>query len=220
MRITYEMIPQLIVDGRESDWLEFKAEMYSTSKHSSLIKDIMSMANSMNEGNKYIITGVNLLPDGRRDLCGIGTPSSDDATFQQLILNNIEPDIKFSYSTMNIENEYFGVLEIEDTSNRPYILKKDNDGLKAGECFMRKGSQQCRALRRDYDNFYYMQHRVIMEILDPCLSAMNVKRGGEIKVQFSNYSKLPLTLMHGELVVQDEDKQPVSRHFAYGFEDE
>lgn len=146
-------IEWLIKYEREGTKLDFKKEQYHKEKYQDLIKDIMSMANTPIDGKRYIIVGVKDKPDGTKEYFSIPREEIvDQATYQQIVRENVEPNINFSYYSVEIDENVFGVFEIDNCNNPPYMMKKDYKGiLKKGECFIRKGSQQERIIRRDLD---------------------------------------------------------------------
>lgn len=118
------------------------------------------MANADTNNEKTIITGVKHKPSGEREFVGI--PDSDiidEATFQNLIRDNIEPDIEISYTYTTFKDLKFGVLRLLDDSQKPYMMKKDFHPLKKGDCFIRKGSNQQKALRADFEKIYSARKR-------------------------------------------------------------
>lgn len=150
---TLSNIEWLIKFEREGTKLDFKKEQYRKEKYQDLIKDIMSMANAPVEGKRYIIVGVKEKPDGTKEYFSIPREEIvDQATYQQIVRENVEPNIQFSYYSVEIDGDIFGVFEIANCNNPPYMMKKDyKANLKKGECFVRKGSQQERMIRRDLD---------------------------------------------------------------------
>lgn len=80
-------LEDLIRHDHENTSLDFKAKQYVKENYSSLIKDVMAMANSRIAGNKYIIIGVKYKSYGERIFWGISDPNFEDsATYQQIIL--------------------------------------------------------------------------------------------------------------------------------------
>ncbi len=147
-----ENIEWLIKYEREGTRLDFKREQYQREKNKDLIKDIMSMANTPIDSKKYIVVGVKDKPDGQKELYPIPRESFiDQATYEQVIRENIEPSIEFSYFPVEVNGNLLGVFEIGPCNNPPYMMKKDFQGLKKGDCYIRKGSQQDRLTRRDLD---------------------------------------------------------------------
>ncbi len=139
--IVMNCIDELIRYENENSSLDFKVVQYTKDKHEDLIKDILSMANANVEGEKYIIVGVKHKTSNDRDIIGIKKEDfSDSATYQQLIRENIEPDILIEYSPYEIDGKYVGIFRIKEANNKPYMMKKDfGKKLKKGDCFIRKG---------------------------------------------------------------------------------
>lgn len=145
-------ITDLIEFENENSSLDFKAIQYKKEMYESFLKDIMSLANSTSKDDKYIITGVKHKTNGERDLLGISETFVDDATYQQLVDANIEPHINFSYFPYEYDGKIFGIFQIKECSNPPYMMKKDYGSLKTGDSYIRKGSFQKRLARKDIDN--------------------------------------------------------------------
>ncbi|HFK1769205.1 TPA: ATP-binding protein [Bacillus paranthracis] len=142
----------LIQHEQEGTKLDFKREQYRKEKYKDLIKDIMAMANAPVEGKRYIVTGVKDLPSGTKEYFSIPEKEFvDQATYQQIVRENVEPSIDFSYYPIEVEGNLLGVFEIDNCINPPYMMKKNSNGLNKGDCFVRRGSQQERMTRRDLD---------------------------------------------------------------------
>ncbi len=108
-----ENIEWLIKYERESTRLDFKREQYKKEKNKNLIKDIMSMANAPIDGKKYIVVGVKDKTDGEKEYHAIQKEEFiDQATYEQVIRENIEPSIEFSYSPLEVGGSLLGIFEI------------------------------------------------------------------------------------------------------------
>lgn len=153
-----ENLDDIIEFENENTELDFKAIQYQKVKFQDLLKDLMSMANAKTDADKYIIVGVKLLGNGNRDILGITEDFIDEATYQQLIHNNIEPELNFSYVSYQFQNKTLGVFKIFDSIDRPYMMKKDYGKLRIGEAFIRKGSHQTRLTRKDFD--FYTEKKI------------------------------------------------------------
>ena len=91
----------------------------------------MSMANAPIDGTKYIVVGVKDKTDGEKEFHSIPRESFiDQATYEQVIRENIEPSIEISYSPIKVDGNLLGVFEIGPCNNPPYMMKKDFQGLK------------------------------------------------------------------------------------------
>lgn len=148
-------IDDLIEYYDESLNLDFKGSQYPREKHADLIKDIIAMANADTNDERYIIIGVIYNKEGQKELRGISRADFiDDAVYQQLIRENVEPDIKFEYSLYEYSGKCFGVFKIGNCDDKPYMMKKDYNPLKKGDSWIRKGTHQPRMIRRDFDAIY------------------------------------------------------------------
>lgn len=139
----------------ENSGIDFKTIQYEKKKHADLLKDIIAMANADVEGERLIIIGIKHKPNGNREIRPIEDGKFiDSAIYQQLVQENIEPDLKIDYAPHFYKNDLLGLLKIGECADPPYMLKKDFATLKKGDCFIRKGSHQLRILRADLDKIY------------------------------------------------------------------
>lgn len=134
----------------ESTNLDFKREQYRKENYTSLIKDVMAMANAAIPGPRYIVMGIKHKSDGTKEYHSISS-LNDQADIENLIQDNIEPTIKFQYFPLTLEDNQLAVIKIEESIDPPYMMKKDYKGLKQGDTYIRKGSKQSRMTRRDLD---------------------------------------------------------------------
>ena len=69
---------------------------------------------------------------------GFDDPFVDPSTYEQLIHQNIEPDINFEYFAHEIEGKKFGIFRIFGNSDRPYMMKKQKGDLHEGFCLIQQ----------------------------------------------------------------------------------
>ncbi|MGK4568577.1 AlbA family DNA-binding domain-containing protein [Flavobacterium sp. 3HN19-14] len=138
----------------ENTSLDFKAVQYKKEQFESFIKDIISLANAITKEDKYIIVGVKLKGNGERDILGISEEFIDEGTYQQIIINNVEPEIVFQYFPLEFKSKKLGIFQLKEISNPPYMMKKDYGKLKQGDSFIRKGSHQKKLIRSDLDKIF------------------------------------------------------------------
>ena len=144
-------LDDIIEYDNEGTNLDFKKEEYKRENYAALLKDVMSMANALNTEYKRIIIGVKYTPGEEKFFCGLET-ISDQGTLENIIQENIEPNISFRYYSYPFKETTLGVLEIFDNFDKPYMMKKDyGSGLKRGDAWIRKGSRQSRVIREDLD---------------------------------------------------------------------
>lgn len=154
-----EYLIECIQSEIESGSFDFKKDIYdfsiSENKQAFLI-DVLSFANGHSNGDKYIITGVKLYPDGSRDLVGITeTKIKDGADYQNLINDNIEPNIILDFKVIEYEDNKYGIFRIsKENDDKPYLLSKKYYNLEKGFIRIRKGQKNEYISRRDFDIYY------------------------------------------------------------------
>lgn len=215
-------IINLIENECENEYLDFKAKDY-IDKGDFLI-DLMSMANSMHEGDKYIIVGVKDNISGDRNIIGVDG-KKEQAEFQQLVNENIEPKIKFEYKTIMYKGKTIGYYKIsKDNKDRPYIAKKHYNNkcrdVRLGECYIRKNSINSIALRRDYDDFYNERRDVKLAIKDCFISVEAIKNPNPIghciyapfKINISNKGNSKIIFSGGSIIIKNDEGEILSRN--------
>lgn len=224
-----EDIIYLIENGHENEFLDFKAKDYAD-KGEFLI-DIMSMANSMDERDKYIIIGVKDRIDGEKEILGI-EEGKEQAEFQQLANDNIEPKIKFEYRKISYRDKIIGYYKIskdnKDNKDRPYIAKKQytkGRNIRQGECYIRKNSTNSIALRRDYDIFYNERKDVKLSIKDYAIFVHIIKSSNyfeqnfvdaPFKVNLINRGNSKIIFLGGYILIKDYEGKVVCRNEIVG----
>lgn len=150
-----EELHDLILYENENTRLDFKRDQYRKENYTSLLKDVLSMANAFTTQDRYIIFGLKPKSIEDRGLKGIDEIATDAATYQQLIYENIEPEISIDYYPFPFDEFKLCVLRITNCSNPPYLMKKDygsgKNKLIRGDGFIRKGTHQTRLTRSDFD---------------------------------------------------------------------
>lgn len=201
-------LQDIIKYENECTEIDFKKVQYKKMNHESFLKDIMSLANGRSKNNKYIIIGVKHFPNGERDIVGVEDDFVDEATYQQLIHTNIEPEIKFKYYAFDYEGKKIGVFEILDCSNPPYLMKKDFGKLRLGDGYIRKGPHQMRLTRADYDainkeNISDNSFQGELEIY------FNEKGSKEIEVKVVSLEKTPSEINKKKIAKVIEEKERI-----------
>jgi schlafen family protein len=134
----------------ECSYVEFKSEQYLEKRSGDFVKDMMAMANSHYEGSKYIIVGVKE-KGGQKTFEGMSKPLEDPSRYDQVVHQNVEPEIRFSCRMVEADGLSYGVFIIENCNDRPYMMKKDFHDLRQGETYIRRGTTNFLLTRRDLD---------------------------------------------------------------------
>lgn len=145
----------------ESVTLDFKREVYRKDKKAEFLKDVAALANGLsNDLYRYIVIGVkekNGLKeyfDVKRDDIG------DVASYQQLIDQNIEPNIPINIKYVKIEENNLAIFEIGPCNNPPFVFKKDYENIKQGVIYIRNGTSTRYAKRQELDLMYQNRHKI------------------------------------------------------------
>lgn len=155
-------LDDIIEYDEEGTNLDFKKKEYKKENYMSLIKDVMSMANALNTENKRIIIGVKHKPGSEKIFHGI-EEIEDQAIFENIIQENIEPNINFQYYAYSFKGLTLGILEIFDNFDKPYMMKKDYNNLKKGDMWIRKGSRQSKVTREDLNKMMEIRKKSVFE---------------------------------------------------------
>lgn len=155
-----EFLKNCIDNGYENEYLDYKLEIYEFEKGNNKGKedfliDVLSMANSNYLDDKYIIIGEKVRPDGERIKKGVDiTKVKDSADYQQIVSENIEPSISIEFNIIEHDNLKYGIFKISNCNNRPYLMKKDYETIRAGFMKIRHGSRNDKMSRFDLDSIY------------------------------------------------------------------
>lgn len=150
------LLLEIIENDSEREYVDFKKEIYDFSipeNKEEFLKDILAMANSRFIGDKYIIFGVKE-EEGSKYFFDVSQEQiKDQATYQQIIRENIEPDIKFEVKMFR-KDEYDLCCFIINGDDRPYIIKKKFGKINQGFSHKRINTFRTPLLRRDFDEIY------------------------------------------------------------------
>ncbi|WP_053597883.1 AlbA family DNA-binding domain-containing protein [Bacillus sp. FJAT-18017] len=203
-----------LLDQTESEHLDFKKGLYVRANYDSLLKDVIAMANAKIIGSRYIIFGVKESAQQEKELFNITEPI-DAATYQELIFENIEPQLDCQLHYLTYKNHLLAILEIRDPKCQPYLLKKDYNKLHKGFCYIRRGSKNDFATRSDFD-YFYKQGQFEIHILDGYLRAVDAESGcASLECSFRNCTDFPITIYKGFLEVWDSH-QLRTQHRLFG----
>lgn len=156
-----EEIEDLISFENENVRLDFKREEYHKNNYASFLKDVISMANAFTKEDRFIIIGLKPTFDDR-GIVGL-SKVTDAAIYQQLVYENIEPELTIEYFSYEYQDKVLGIFRLSSCINPPYMMKKEygngTNKLHKGDSFIRRGTHQTRLTRSDYDN--YLQNRIV-----------------------------------------------------------
>lgn len=108
-------LEEMIRYYQENDYLDFKLIEYE--KNENLVKDVLALSNSFSSGEKFIIIG--LKKKENEHIFQEVIDPKDSASIQQLIHQNIIPELNIEYIPFTYEGKKLVVL----------IIKNPNDVL-------------------------------------------------------------------------------------------
>jgi|GEM_PF-1220180 len=201
-----ELLIQYIKNENECELIDFKEKFYIVKQNKeSFIKDVVSFANNLQPKDKYIIFGVE---DKNHNICGISADTlTDISIFENLLLQKVEPQITIELGSFFTDDKLIAFLKIPCINvNQPYVIKNECGNLKQGDIYIRKGSINANATRRDLDDIYF--NRQLQQIVpyDNFISIepINIKGSfpdnptyGILSIEITNLSNQPLLINNG-----------------------
>lgn len=154
-------IDDIIQYENESNYLDFKSIQYKKENYEDLITDLLAFANANVDGDKLIIIGIKKTPAGEITIIGIKQDEFiDSSVYQQIINENVEPDLNFDYTPYEYQGKILGLITIKNNNDKPYLLKKSFKNLKKGDGYIRKGPHNVRLTRPDLESIYKQKQRI------------------------------------------------------------
>lgn len=157
-----EIFENYIKNEFENEFLDFKIKPYdwkSKESKEDFLRDVLSLANSITNNDRYIILGAKVKPNGERILKGIDTKElKDSSDYQQIVTEHIEPEISIEVKIVNIDNLDYGIIRIFNCNDRPYVIKKKYENLEQGFIETRRGSRNTNISRYFLDEMYSLKN--------------------------------------------------------------
>ncbi|HMU85502.1 MAG TPA: ATP-binding protein, partial [Leptospiraceae bacterium] len=143
-----------LLSCNENDRIDFKQEFYDLSgdtkeqknaKAAAMIKDILSLCNTIRNESAYIVCGVR--EEGNvRIVCGLTNLPPDDADLQGKLSARTTPVPKFQLRTRTFENKWIAIIEIPVFPySTPPTSTKDLPGIVQNQVYIRRGSRNSEA---------------------------------------------------------------------------
>lgn len=219
-----EELLDLILFENENTRLDFKRDEYKKEDYSSFLKDVLSMANAFSTQERFIIIGLKPKSIEDRGIKGINGELTDSATFQQLVHENIEPELSLEYFPFQIEKTKLGIIRISNCNNPPYLMKKEygngKQKLFKGEGFIRKGTHQTRLVRSDFDK--YMQNRVNEKYFNDDIEITFVAGHLKNQIQLVSFEDIqrPSQIQKEKIqIILDEKRKEKEKYKGLGMKD-
>lgn len=224
MGIVEKLFKQNVKESKESKFLDYKRNIECINDNIDLLKDINAFANNDYIGPLYIVYGVG---ENNGELEALGIDDSfnvlkDEASYQELVSNKIEPRIEISLYREEYEEKKYQILEINaDKNQRPFMIRVDYQVDKKrifkGDAWIREGSRKDRMNRKDFDNIYFTKIPPLDVILTDHELFITDDEPGNLEMVIKNHS--PINRLYTDVffvVFDDKGNERISTKM-YGF---
>ena len=116
-----ELLEQLIAEGRESEWLEFKENFHDPEEIGICLSSLSNSANLCGKSHGYLVFGVH-----NGDLDIVGTTFSfkkkkvKKEEYKSWLANRLKPCVEYKVFEFSYKNKQIVILEIEPTYKYAY----------------------------------------------------------------------------------------------------
>ncbi len=124
MRLAEENILRLVEEYPESEWLDFKADYYSTDKKADMVHDILCMSNADHDDDRFIICGIS----DEREYLGLSKRVADNqfwTDIRSFPTNHTLPVTYYELDVCTLDRSVrIGVIQIAKSERGPFYLTK------------------------------------------------------------------------------------------------
>ncbi len=170
-------LAKLVQTATPSTSVQLRKSAYGRHGVRDFLRDIIAIANASINGKRYIITGVEFDPKGRKQLYSVDREDfSGKPAYQSLADEHIEPPLRIDYKPVTVDGERIGVFEIDDCQDRPYMMRVDfSETLRRGDAYVRVKKSAVKMGRRQLQALFEKNFK-------DSVSAANIEIGfpGEI----------------------------------------
>ena len=150
-------LENLLKKPADSPDLHLREAMYGTADHTSLLQEVMGLANAdVGSGHRYILFGVLRAGEGKPGFKPLPEGASKVLqNYADIVNQYLEPDLKVVPLYGDIQGNFVAALEISFCTNPPYMVKLDVSAeLRRGACWVREGGLFRPAQRADLDRMH------------------------------------------------------------------
>ena len=118
---------------------QYRQAAYGSRDIRRFLRDVIAMANTAIEGPRFIVIGLDFDDKGRKRLHSVPADDfSGKPSYQFLVMDFIEPQIRIQYKAVTVEGKQLGIFEIPHCSDKPYMMRIDHsETLRRGDAFVR-----------------------------------------------------------------------------------
>lgn len=153
-KLTLDDVMAMLEKTPEQSVFDWKRDLSwdDDNKKSEIVKDIAAVANATTTSAGFIFYGL----DAGQPQPIVGMASTyDDAAFQQLLQNKLDPRVDFLYYEFSHGPRTVGVVHIPPSLKRPHIVMRDFGKLRQGQILIRQGSSTRGMSRNELFEIFY-----------------------------------------------------------------
>lgn len=135
---------------------QYRRESYGNHNIRRFLRDVIAMANAAIEGPRYIVIGVEFDDKGERRLHSVGVDDfSGKPSYQSIVMDFVEPQIRVQYAAITVDGKRLGVFEISHCPDKPYMMRIDHsETLRRGDAFVRINGAAIKLGRRQLQEMF------------------------------------------------------------------
>ncbi len=143
-------LAKLVTSASPGPGVQFRKHPYGGGNIRDFLRDAMALANASVEGARHIVVGMDFDSRDRKRIHPVGDKDfSGKPAYRKLARDYIEPALNVSYEAVTIDGKQVGVFEIEDSRERPYMMRVDfSEELRRGDAYMRVNDSAIKMGRR------------------------------------------------------------------------
>lgn len=194
-------LARIVSSATPSSAVQFRKDAYGRNGVRSFLRDVIAIANANVEGDRYIVTGIEIDNKGRRHLKPVERDDfSGKPAYHALANQHIEPPIRIQYEPVVVDGKRVGVYKIGDCQDRPYMMRVDHcETLRRGDAYVRVNNSAVKMGRGQLMALFELKFR-------DSVSSANIEIGfpGEIihkdrQIETVCLDKLPSTVAGAKL---------------------
>jgi hypothetical protein len=156
-----QRLAKIVQSASPSTGIQLRRSEYGHAAVRDFLRDVMAMANAPVEGHRYIVVGIDVDDNGRRQINDIDREDfTGDPSYQALASEFIEPPIRIRYQPVMVDGRRVGVYELGDCQDRPYMMRVDHsETLRRGDAYTRANDRAVKMGRRQLQALFETKFR-------------------------------------------------------------
>ena len=147
---------KIVQSAKPGAGVQFRETAYGKDGIRLFLRDVIALANAPVKGARYIVVGMGFDSNGKKQINPVDREDfSAEPSYRSLVAEYIEPMITVQYEPVDSEGARFGVFEIADCQDRPYMMRTDHcEKLRRGDAYVRMENMPVKMGRRQLQNMF------------------------------------------------------------------